>query len=125
MDTDKLKQILNNLTLLKWVKKFSADNLLDNNDLAKEKFNIKSSSNSISIMDSTATKLFITNGKFEGKELVRFDLAQLGKLIEIVGTSGELLIPKDSTMKEMIAEVNDDIVVVCPLPKKDKEKDSE
>ena len=122
METDKLKQILNNLTLLKWVKKFSADNLLEDNKLAKDKFEIKASDNSISIMDTTATKLFITQAKFEGEELVRFDLKQLGNLIEIVGTEGTLIIPKKSTMKEMIAEVKDDVVVVCPLPQEDKVK---
>jgi len=120
METDKLKQILNNLNLLKWVKKFSADNLLEDNKLAKDKFEIKPSDNSISIMDTSATKLFITKANFKGEELVRFDLAQLGVLIEIVGTEGELIIPKKSEMKEMIAEVKDDVVVVCPLPKKDK-----
>jgi len=59
METDKLKQILNNLVLLKWVKKFSADNLLEDNKLAKDKFNIKANDNSVSIMDTTATKLLI------------------------------------------------------------------
>ena len=123
METDKLKEILNNLILLKWVKKFSADNLLEDNKLAKEQFNITPSSNSVSIMDTTATKLFITKAKFSGEELVRFNLAQLGNLIEIVGTKGELIIPKNSTLNEMIAEVNDDLIVVCPLPKKDKIKE--
>ena len=123
METDKLKQILNNLILLKWVKKFSADNLLEDNKLAKDKFKINSNENSVSIMDTTATKLFITQAEFTGEELVRFDLAQLGQLIEIVGTKGELIIPKNSEMNEMIAEVDKDVVVVCPLPTKDKVKE--
>ena len=122
METDKLKDILNNLVLLKWVKKFSADNLLEDNKLAKDKFNIKAEENGVSIMDTTATKLFVTKAEFEGEELVRFDLAQLGNLIEIAGTKGELIIPKNSDLNEMIAEIGDDIVVVCPLPKKDKTK---
>jgi len=123
METNKLKEILNNLTLLKWVRKFSADNLLEDNKLAKEKFKIDSEANSISIMDTTATKLFITKAKFGGEELVRFDLGQMANLIEIVGTKGELIIPKDSLLKEMIAEVKDDVVVICPLPRQDKVKE--
>jgi len=119
METDKLKNILNNTTLLKWVKKFSADNLLEDNKLAKEKFNVKSTENSVSIMDATATKLFISNANFEGEEIVKFDLKQLSTLIELVGNTGEVIIPK-SSLNEMIAKVNDDIVVVCPLPKEDK-----
>ena len=122
METDKLKGILNNLILLKWVRKFSADNLLEDNTLAKEKFNVESTDDSVSIMDTTATKLFVIKAKYTGEELVRFDLKQLGSLIEIVGIEGELLIPKDCEMNEMIAEVKDDIVVVCPLPKQDKVK---
>jgi len=122
METTKLKEILNNIILLKWVKKFSADNLLEDNKLAEDKFKIKATDNSVSIMDTTATKLFVTNSKFEGKELVRFSLAQLGSLIDIVGTNGELIIPENSTLNEMIAEVKDDVIVVCPLPKKDKVK---
>ena len=123
MEINKLKEILNNLVLLKWVKKFSADNLLEDNKLAKEKFKIKASENSVSIMDTTATKLFVTKSKFEGEELVRFDLAQLSNLIEIAGNKGELVISKKSPLKEMIAEVNEDVIVVCPLPKKDKVKE--
>ena len=73
-------------------------------------------------MDTTATKLFVTKSKFNGEELVRFDLKQLTSLIEIVGKEGELIIPKNSTLNEMIAEVKGDVVVVCPLPKQDKVK---
>lgn len=122
MELENLKQMLNNLNLLKWVKKFSADNLLEDNSLAKEKFNINSSENSVSIMDTTATKLFITNANFDGEEIVRFDIGQLASLIELVGTKGELIIPK-SSINEMIAKVNEDIIIVCPLPKQDKIKE--
>ena len=119
METDKLKQILNNLVLLKWVRKFSADNLLEDNKLAKEKFNVEGCEDSVSIMDSSATKMLITDSKFKGEEIVRFDLNQLSKLIEIVGKEGKLIIPK-SDMKEMIALVKNDIIVICPLPTEDK-----
>jgi len=120
MEINKLKEILNNLTLLRWVKKFSADNLLDDNKMAKEKFKIKPSADSVSILDATATKLLITNSEFDGEEIVRFNLNQLNELLETIGKDGELIIPKNSQMKEMIASVNGNIAVVCPLPKADK-----
>ncbi len=122
MDINNLKEILNNLTLLRWVRKFSADNLLEDNKMAKEKFKIKPSKDSISILDTTATKLLITNAEFDGEELVRFNLKQLDDLINNVGSEGELIIPKNSDMKEMIAKVGNNIAVVCPLPKKDTSK---
>jgi len=118
IDKSILKEILNNVTLLRWIKKFSANNLLEDNKKA-ESFNITSSDNSVSVMDKTATKLLVTNSTFEGKELVRFNLAQLNELIECVGNKGELIIP-DTKNREMIAQVGTDLIVVCPLPVKDK-----
>jgi len=122
MDTNKLKEILNNLTLLRWVRKFSADNLLEDNTMANEKFKIKTSEDSVSILDTTATKLLVTNAEFDGEEFVRFNLKQLNDLLETIGKDGELIIPKNSEMKEMIAQVGNNIAVVCPLPKKDTSK---
>lgn len=120
METDKLKSLLNNTLLLKWVKKYSADNLLDDNKMANEKFKISTNDDSVSILDSSATKLFVTNSKFNGEEYVRFNLKQLNELLDIAGKEGELIIPKDTENNEMIAKVGDDIAVVCPLPKQDK-----
>lgn len=121
MDTNKLKEILNNLTLLRWVRKFTADNLLEDNKMAK-KFNIKASVDSINILDSTATKLLITRAEYDGEELVRFNLKQLNDLLDTIGNDGELIIPQKSEMNEMIAQVGSNIAVVCPLPKKDNSK---
>jgi hypothetical protein len=122
METNKLKELLNNLTLLKWVKKFKADGLLEDNKMATEKFKVKPNKDSISILDKTSTKLLITNAEFDGEELVKFNLKQLNDLLEVVGKEGEFIIPKNSQMNEMIAKVNNDIIVVCPLPKTDKKK---
>jgi hypothetical protein len=122
MDTNVIKGWLNNQTLLRWVKKFSANNLLEDNKMANEKFSVTTEDTSISILDKTATKLLITNAEFEGGEYVRFNLEQLNDLIECVGKKGELIIPAKSKMREMIAQIGNDIVVVCPLPQKEKVK---
>jgi hypothetical protein len=117
-----LKGLLNNLTLLRWVKKFSSDRLLEDNKMANEKFNISSNENSISILDTTSTKLLVTNSNFKGEEFVRFNMKQLSELIDVVGKDGELIIPSKSDMREMIAKVGNDMVIVCPLPQQDKKK---
>lgn len=114
-----VKNLLNNIILLKWVKKFSADNLLDDNKLA-EKFGVKCDKNSISIGDSSLTKLLITSSEFKGKEFVRYNIKQLREALDLVGSEGELIISQDNN-KELFIEVNNMVIVVSPLPKSDKE----
>ena len=101
MEKSSLKELLNDTILLKWVKKFSANNLLEDNKMANDKFKIATDKESISILDTTATKLLITKSDFEGEEYVRFNLEQLNDLIECVGKKGELIIPANSEMKEI------------------------
>jgi hypothetical protein len=124
MERSSLKELLNNLTLLRWVKKFSANNLLDDDDTAtyNKRFRVTSKEDSVSILDTTNNKLLVTKAEYTGKEYVRFNLEQLNELIECVGKKGELIIPADSDMREMIAKVGNDIVVVCPLPQKDRKE---
>ena len=121
METSIIKEILNNTTLLRFVKRFTANNLLSDNQKA-EKFNVSIGKNSISILDNTATKLLITNADFKGEEYVSFNLKQLSDLIDVVGKEGKLIIPANSEMREMICKINNDICIVCPLPKTDKSK---
>jgi len=122
MEIQKIKEILNNVVLLRWTKKFSADNLLENNKMAKEKYKVKTTEDSISILDATSTKLLVTNAEFNGEEIVRFNLKQMQSVLDVVGSDGELVIPKDTEMNEMIAEVGNNIEIICPLPKSDKKK---
>ena len=58
-DTSWLKSLLNNVPLLKWVRKFSADYMLDDNSMAK-RFGIRTNEDSISVADTTMTKLLTT-----------------------------------------------------------------
>ena len=116
-----LKSLLNNIILLKWVKKFSADNLLDNNELA-EGFNVKCNENSISLGDKSMTKLLVTQARFNGKEFVRFNVKQLKETLELVGGEGELIITQENN-KEMFIQVKDTLVIVSPLPNTDTKKE--
>ena len=115
---EQIKNLLNNMVLLKWVKKFSADNLLDDNTLAN-KFSVKCNEDSISVGDKTLTKLLITQARFSGKEFVRYNIKQLKGALELVGDEGELIISADNN-NELFIQVKDTIVVVSPLPKTDK-----
>jgi len=115
-----LKNLLNNLVLLKWVRKFSADNLLEDNKLA-EKFGVRCNEESISVGDSTMTKLFVSQARYGGKEFVRYNIKQLKEAVDLVGAEGELIISEDNN-RELFIQVKDSVVVVSPLPKTDTEK---
>lgn len=115
-----LKNLLNNMVLLKWVRKYSADNLLDDNTLAN-KFGVKCNEDSISVGDKTLTKLLVTQARFSGKEFVRYNIKQLKGALELVGDDGELIISSENN-NELFIQVKDTVVVVSPLPKEDKPK---
>ena len=116
-----IKNLLNNNILLKWVKKFSADNLMEDNTLA-EKFGVRCNDESLSVGDSTMTKLFVSQARYGGKEFVRYNVKQLKEALDLVGSEGELIISEENN-KELFIQVKDSVVVVSPLPKADDKKE--
>ena len=120
-DMSWIKNLLNNNVLLRWVKKFSADNLMEDNKLA-EKFGVRCNEDSLSIGDSTMTKLFVSQARYGGKEFVRYNVKQLKEALDLVGSEGELIISEDNN-KELFIQVKDSVVVVSPLPKADSKKE--
>lgn len=116
---EQIKNLLNNNILLKWTRKFSADNLQDENKLA-EKFNVKCNEDSISIGDTNMTKLLITQARYNGKEFVRYNVKQLKEALDLIGNEGELIISEENN-KELFIQIKDTIVVVSPLSNNDEE----
>lgn len=117
-----IKTLLNNTPLLKWVKTYSADNLLSDNALV-EKLGVKCGTQSISVADDTLAKVLATDSTFEGKVVARFSVAQLKPIFDNFKKElekGELLIV-DNPRKDMVFELKEQrtIVVVCPLAKSD------
>jgi len=119
-DMSWLKSLLNNLPLLKWVKKYSADNLLEDNKLA-EGFGVKTNEDSITVTDETMTKLLTTHSRYSGSEYVRFNIKQIASVVDLLGSEGELIMTENKN-REMVVQIGDTTVVVCPLPKSDKEE---
>lgn len=115
-----LKSLLNNTPLLKWVKKFSADHLLEDNQMAK-KYAVSVNDDSISIADTTLTKLLVTNSRYAGKQYVKYSMSQLAEVINLLGSEGELIIGAENN-KEMFIQIKDTTIVVCPLGKDDAEE---
>ena len=112
-DMSWLQSLLNNLPLLKWVRKFTANKLLDDNTLA-EKFGIATNDDSVSVADSTLTKTLTTHCGFAGKVYTKFSMKQLAEVVRLLGDKGELIIA-DSEHRGMVVQIDDTCVVVCPL----------
>lgn len=119
-DMSWIKSLLNNLSLLKWVKKFTANNLLQDNQLI-EQMGVKTNEDTISVGDETLTKIISTHSRYAGKEYVRYNITQIKEVIDLLGGKGELIISPDNK-KEMFIQIDDTVIVVCPLPQGDREE---
>ncbi len=126
---DWVKDLLNNMVLLKWVKKFSADGVQDDNKSA-EKLGITCAEGSISVMDISSIKMLVTQAEFKGEVHNKLSLNQLKEIIDCVGSDGNVIITKE---KESPVFIQTDNVVVVLAPKvttgdeeeKEKEPDTE
>jgi hypothetical protein len=115
-----LKGLLNNLPLLKWVKKYSADNLMADNKLAT-KWGIKTSDESISIGDQGLVKMLVTNSRYEGSEHIRFNTKHIFEVLKEICKEGELIISKgaDGEAPEMFLQTENSVIVISSLGKGD------
>ena len=126
---DWVKDLLNNMVLLKWVKKFSADGVRDDNTHA-ENLGITCAEGSISVMDISSIKMLVTPAEFKGEVHNKLSLNQLKEIIDCVGSDGNVIITKE---KESPVFIQTDNVVVVLAPKvttgdeeeKEKEQDTE
>jgi|SRR3990167_2382672 len=115
-----LKGLLNNIPLLKWVRKYSADNLLEDNELAS-KWSVETSEETISVGDKTLTKLLVTNARFAGEEHSRYNIKHVAEVVKELGSEGELIVGKNDK-HELFIQIGTNVVVICPLPKQDKKE---
>jgi hypothetical protein len=115
-----VKNLLNNLILLRFVKKYSADNLFDDNSKA-ESFGVKCNESSISVGDKNMLKMLVTQARYNGKEFVRYNIKQLKEVFDFVGDEGELIVSAENN-NELFVQVKDSVVIVSPLPKSDTKK---
>jgi len=111
-----LKGLLNNLPLLKWVKKYSADNLMADNKLA-HKWGIKTTNESVSIGDKGIVKLLVTNSRYEGSEHVRFNVKHIFEVLKDICKEGELIVSKGTADQppEMFLQTENSVIVISSL----------
>lgn len=114
-----LKSILNNIVLLKWVRKYSADNFLKDTAMAK-KLCITTSEESIGILDTGAVKAIFTDARFEGKELARYTAKEVRSILEVLDSKVDAtFIVSAEGNHELIVQQGNSIIVLCPVIKSD------
>lgn len=130
-DYDLIRSILNNPSLLKWVKKFSANGLSEDEKVA-ENFDIKTDKSSIVISDAENIKMFFSNAYFSGKRYVTIDISQLKEAIGLMNGKGRLIISEHEDKRLCYLQTDENVVVIAPItvdeeapmesPKKTKKK---
>lgn len=123
-----IKSLLNNNSLLKWVKKFSADGLQEKPN--GKNFSVKTSDDSICVADSSLTKMFFSSASFEGKIHVSFDLKQIREVLSLAEEKGRLIISGDNDKRLAYVQTENNVIVIAPmteeeLAEKDEEEDEE
>lgn len=121
-DYDFLRDLLNNKSLLKWVRKFTAEGLKDDIKLL-DNLKVKTSENSICISDSALIKMFVTNARYIGGVHVMFSLEQLAEIISVLGKEGKIIVPIDKNNPVMIEDENHNLIVLAPRVADDVEDD--
>ena len=121
-----IKKILNNSSLLRWVKKFSADGLQEKSNA--ETFNVETDENSISVADTGMVKMFFSSSRFAGKTYVSFDIKHIKEVLSLVEGEGRLIINESDDKRLCYVQSGNNVVVIAPTSeaegkvKKPKEK---
>jgi len=115
-----LKGLLNNIALLKWVKNYTADNLLADNKIV-EKWGVKTTDESITIGDKGLVKMLVTHSRYAGTEHARFNVKHIFEVLKNISSEGELIIskPKDDAPAEMFIQIDGSVIVISSLGKGD------
>ena len=107
-----IKKILNNSSLLRWVKKFSADGLQEKCNA--ETFNVETDDSSISIADTGMVKMFFSPSRFSGKTYVSFDVKQIKEVLSLIEGEGRLIINESDDKRLCYIQSGNNVIVIAP-----------
>lgn len=122
-----IKKILNNSSLLRWVKKFSADGLQEKS--IAENFDVETDESSISIADTGLIKMFFSSSRFIGKTYVSFDVKQIKEVLSLIEGDGRIIMNESEDKRLCYIQSGDNVIVIAPTsesenkPKKKKKKE--
>ena len=107
-----IKNILNNSSLLRWVKKFSADGLQEEN--VGKNFNIETDENSITIADTGLVKMFFSSARFDGTTYASFDIKHIKEVLSLVEGEGRLIINESDDKRLCYVQSGNNVIVIAP-----------
>ena len=119
-----IKTILNNSSLLKWVRKFSADGLQEESQA--ENFDVETDENSIVIADTGSVKMFFSSARFKGKTYISLDIKHIKEVLALVDGEGRLIINEHDEKRLCYIQSENNVVVIAPTTEGEgKKKKSE
>ena len=115
-----LKNLLNNIPLIKWVKKFSADGL-QKDDLSESLF-VEKDENTICVADSGLVKMFFSSARFSGKTYVSLDIKHIKEVLSLIDGDGRLIINDDEEKRMCYIQSENNVVVIAPTTEEQEAK---
>ena len=115
-----IKKILNNSSLLRWVKKFSADGLQEEN--VGKNFNIETDENSITIADTGLVKMFFSSARFDGTTYASFDIKHIKEVLSLIEGEGRLIINESEDKRLCYVQSGNNVVVIAPTSESDSQE---
>ncbi|KKM67534.1 hypothetical protein LCGC14_1470220 [marine sediment metagenome] len=107
-----IKNILNNNSLLRWVKKFSADGLQE--ESKADSFDVETDENTISISDVGMVKMFFSSSRFRGKTYISLDIKHIKEVLALVEGEGRLIINESDDKRLCYIQSGNNVVVIAP-----------
>ncbi len=124
-----IKNILNNSPLLRWVKKFSADGLQEEDKA--DSFDVETDESTIAISDVGLVKMFFSSARFKGKTYISLDIKHIKEVLSLLDGEGRLIINESDGKRLCYIQSGNNVIVIAPTseaeskkkkPKKNSEK---
>lgn len=115
-----IKNLLNNIALIRWVKKYSADGLQEKNQA--ESFDVETDENSICIADTGLVKMFFSSSRFKGKTYISLDIKHIKEVLALVEGDGRLIINDSEEKRLCYIQSENNVVVIAPTNESDEKK---
>jgi hypothetical protein len=119
---DFIKNLLNNIPLLRWVRKYSADGLQD--ETIAKNFDIEVIEDSVCIADTGLVKMFFSSARFNGKTYVSFDIKQIKEVLSLIDGEGRLIINESDDKRLCFIQAGNNVVLVAPTTSETPKKES-
>ncbi len=119
-DFEFIKNILNNNSLLRWVKKFSADGLQEENKA--DSFDVETDENTISISDVGMIKMFFSSSRFRGKTYISLDIKHIKEVLALIDGEGRLIISESENKRLCYIQSGNNVVVIAPTSESESQE---